>query len=68
MKFSSLTHFQTFTVPCKKSKIVSFVSSIMRNFVVFPALYKFAVKLICWIVLGSAPYATCLLKFIAIIL
>ena len=40
------TH-KTFTVPCEKSSAVSFASSIIKNIVVFPALSKFAVKLIC---------------------
>ena len=38
---------KTFTVLCEKSKTVSFASSIIKNIVVFPALPKFAVKLIC---------------------
>ena len=37
---------KTFTLPCENSKTVSFASSIMKNIVVFPALSKFAVKLI----------------------
>ena len=45
--YYSITHSQTFTVPCEKSKTVSFASSIMKNIVVFPTLSKFAVKLIC---------------------
>ena len=47
------------TVLCKKSKIVSFVSSIMKNMVVFPPRSKFPVKLICWIAFGSASSACC---------
>ena len=39
--------YKTFTVPCENSKTVSFASSIIKNIVVFPALSKFAVKLIC---------------------
>ena len=38
---------KNFTVLCEKSKTVSFASSIIKNIVVFPALPKFAVKLIC---------------------
>ena len=34
-------------MPCENSKTVSFASSIIKNVVVFPALSKFAVKLIC---------------------
>ena len=45
-----------------------FASSIIKNIVVFPALSKFAAKLICWIALGSASSACCLLKSIAIVL
>ena len=39
--------YKTFTVPCEKSNTVSFASSMVKNIVVFPALSKFAVKLIC---------------------
>ena len=39
-----------FTVPCEKSKTVSFASSIMKNTAAFWA--KFPVKLICCIVFG----------------
>ena len=55
-------------VPCENSKIVSFASSRMKYDFVFPALSKFAAKLICWIALGSASSTCCLLKSIAIIL
>ena len=34
----------TFTVTCEKSKTVSFVSSLMKNIGVFPALSKIAAK------------------------
>ena len=47
MTLYSITHSQTFTDPCEKSKTVYFASSIMKNIVVFPTLSKFAVKLIC---------------------
>ena len=59
--------YKTFTVSCEKSKTVSFASSIIKNIVLFPVLSKFAVKLICWIGVGSASRACCLLKSIAII-
>ena len=36
---------KTFTVPCEKSKTVSFASSRIKNILVFPALSKFAVNL-----------------------
>ena len=44
------------------------VSSIMKYIVVFvfPSLSKIFVKLICYIALGSASSACCLLKSIAI--
>ena len=57
----------TFTVPCEKSKMASFASLIMKNIVVCSALFRFAVKLICCIALGSASGACCLLKSIAIV-
>ena len=37
----------TVTVPCEKSRIVSFVSSIMKKIVVCPDLSRLPVKLIC---------------------
>ena len=46
--------YKTFTDPCEKPKTVSFASSSIKKIVVFSALSKFAVKLICWIALGSA--------------
>ena len=65
MKLYSIIHLQNFyTVPYEKSKTVFFASSIMKNIVVFPALSKFAVKLICWMALGSASNACSLLKSI----
>ena len=39
----------TFTVPCEKSRIVSFVSLIMKKIVVCPALSRLLLKLICCI-------------------
>ena len=45
-----------FTVPCEKSKMVSFTSSIMKNVIVFPSRSRFAIKLICCIVFGSASF------------
>ena len=38
--------YKTFTLPSEKSKTISFVSSIVKNIVVFPTLSKFAGKLI----------------------
>ena len=60
--------YNTLTVPCEKSKMVSFASSIMKNIFVFPSQFRFAVKWICCLAFGSAPSACCLLKSIAIIL
>ena len=39
--------YKTFTIPCENSKVVSFAFSRMKYNLVFPALSKFAVKLIC---------------------
>ena len=39
--------YNTFTVPCENSKIVSFAYLIIKKIVVFPGLSKFAVKLVC---------------------
>ena len=58
----------SFTVPCEKSKVVSFASSIMKNIGLFPRRSRFAVKLTLCIASGSASSACCLLKYIAIIL
>ena len=60
--------YKTFTVPSETFNTVSFASSIIKNIVVSPALSKFAVKLICWIALGSASRTCYLLKSVAIIL
>ena len=57
----------TFTVPCEKSKMISFASSIMKNIVV-PARSKSPVKLIYSIAFGSTSCDCCLFKSIAIIL
>ena len=55
-----------FGVPSENSKTVSFASSIMGN---IAALFsRFSVKLICYIAVGSASSACCLLKSIVIIL
>ena len=39
--------YETFPVPCEMSKTVSLASSRMKQILVFLALSKFAVKLIC---------------------
>ena len=59
--------YNSVTVPCEKSKTVSFASSRIKNVLVFPALSNYAEILDCWIALGSASNASCLLKFTAII-
>ena len=58
----------TFTVPCEKSKMVSFAFSIMQNIIASSSRSRFPVKLICCIALGSASSACCLLKSIVTIL
>ena len=56
------------TFPCKKSKIVSFASSVMKYIGVCTSHSRFSVKLVCCIAFGSASSACCLFKSIAIIL
>ena len=58
----------TLTVPCRKSKMVSFASSIIRKIIAPSAWSRFAVNLSCWVTFGSTSSACCLLKSIAIIL
>ena len=60
--------YNTLTVPCKKSKMVSLTSSIMKNIVAPACQSRLPVKLICCIAFRSASIACCLLKSIAIIL
>ena len=60
-RFQQNSIYKTFTVPFENSKIVSFASSRMKYNLVFPAVSKFAVKLTCWIALGSASEAYYLL-------
>ena len=52
----------TFTVPCKKSKIICFAPSIMKSIVVFVSYPRFPVKLVYCIAFGSASSAHYLLK------
>ena len=56
----------TFSVPCEKSKIISFASSVLKNIVVFSFWSKFSVKLISWTAFWSVSSALCLLISIAI--
>ena len=41
------------TVSCQKSKIVLFTSSRLINIVLFPALSRFSVKIVCYLRFGS---------------
>ena len=43
-----------FTVPCKKSEMSFFASSVMKNVVGTPARSRFQVKLICFIAFGPS--------------
>ena len=58
----------TLTVPCEKSKTVSFASSIMKNVNLLLLRLRFPGKLICCIAFQSASSTCCLCKSIAIIL
>ena len=64
--------YNTPTVPCKKSKIVSFTSSILKNIVVLSLTpltqFRFPPKLTCCIAFESALSGCCLPKSTAIIL
>ena len=51
--FILILNQNTPTVPCEKSKMVSFASSIMKNTVMFPAPSEFLVKLICCMLLDQ---------------
>ena len=57
------------TVPCEKSKMVSFSSSKMKTIIVlsftFSPQFRFPVKLIYCIAFGSASISCCVLKSIA---
>ena len=58
--FKIKQNYNTPTVPCKKSKMVSFPSLKMKNIIVFafPSPTRFFVKLI-YVALGSASSACC---------
>ena len=60
--------YNTLTVPCEKSKVVSLAHSIMKNIAPPAAGSRFPVKLISCIAFGSSSSACCVLKSIAIIL
>ena len=60
--------YNTLSIRYEKFKIVFFASWIMKNIVVFSALNRFAIKLICCIAFRSASSACCLLKYKATIL
>ena len=58
--------YSTFTIPCKKSKMVSFTSSIIKTITLLFAPIRLPVKLVC-VVSGSASglvvYLNLLLSF-----
>ena len=60
--------YNTSAVPCEKSKMVSYGSSIIKNIVVPSARSRFPVKSIYCMAFVSASSACCLLKSVAIIL
>ena len=66
--FYDICIYKTFTFPCKNSKTVSFTSSKTKQNLVLFARFRFAVKLICLIALGSASSSCCWLKSTAIVL
>ena len=49
--------YNSYVVPCEKSKIVSLASSRTKNIFVSPAQSMFAVKIICCVAFGSASSA-----------
>ena len=63
--------YNTFTIPCEKSKMVPFASTIIKNIIVlsfiFSPQFRFSVKLICCIAFGSVWSASGLLESNAII-
>ena len=58
--------YNYFTVSCKKSRITSLISLIRKKIVVFLARFAFLVKLIYWIVFGSACIAWFLFRSISV--
>ena len=56
--------WNTFTIPLQF--LVSFAFSMMENGAVFPGWFRFLIKLMCCIALGSASNPFYLLKCIAI--
>ena len=63
------------TVPCEKSKFVSFASAIVKKIVAYSARSRFPAKLICCIAFGYSPatYQLCnhpldLLQFLNVII
>ena len=58
--------YKTLMVPCEKSKMVSFASSVTKKIVAFAGLSKFPVKLIYCIALGSVLSVFCLLNSCAV--
>ena len=66
--YQNKKNYNTLTVPCEKSKTVSFASSQIKYVVVCSPPFRFEVKLIYCIAFGSASSTCCLPKSIAIIL
>lgn len=64
-KFAKLV-YNTFAIPCRKSKIFSVTFLIMKNIVVFAARFRFPVKLVRCVTFEPAFSASCLLRSIAI--
>ena len=56
-------NYNTFTIPCEISKMVSSASSIMKNIVVFLSRLRFTVKLICCIAFGSTLLFTKIYRY-----
>ena len=57
--------YNTFTVPCERSKVISFAFSIIKNIIVFPAQSRPPIKLIYCTAFLSASSALGLLKSFA---
>ena len=57
--------YNTFTFLYEKYRIVSLTSSKIKSKILFPALSRFPIRLVCCIAFGSASSASCLLKSIA---
>ena len=56
--------YKTLTIPCEKSKIVSFASSEMKNIVVFSSQSRFPGKIVYCIAFELASSACCYLNLL----